>query len=295
MDTSIRNKSIALTLIIHGVLILLMFFFVISTPNPPFLDAGGGGGALVSIGTVDEASGDVQATSEITSQQPQETVADNTPVASEEENLVTSEVEKTTEVEVKEPKKVVEKKPEVKVTKPVVVPAPKVKVEKKEPERQLNQSALFKGANKKGSDGTAKTGTGDQGDPQGDPSSKFYGKNGNGDGSGGGDGGGSGGGSGTGIGDGKGPGVKLNLSGRKWLRAPKIDDKSQETGKVVVEIIVDKSGKVISAISGGVGSTTNSAYLYKLAKEAALSTAFNASPDGKETQKGTITFNFVLE
>ena len=75
----------------------------------------------------------------------------------------------------------------------------------------------------------------------------------------------------------------------------RIDDKSQETGKVVVEIIVDKSGKVISAISGGVGSTTNSAYLYKLAKEAALSTAFNASPDGKETQKGTITFNFVLE
>lgn len=295
MDTSIRNKSIALTLIIHGVLILLMFIFVISTPNPPFLDAGGGGGALVSIGTVEEASGDIQATSEITSQQPQETAAEATPVKTEEENLVTSEVEKTTEVEVKEPKKVVEKKPEVKVAKPVVVPTPTVKVEKKEPERQLNQSALFKGANKKGSDGTAKTGTGDQGDPQGDPSSKFYGKNGNGDGSGGGDGGGSGGGSGTGIGDGKGPGVKLNLSGRKWLRAPKIDDKSQETGKVVVEIIVDKSGKVISAISGGVGSTTNSAYLYKLAKEAALSTAFNASPDGKETQKGTITFNFVLE
>ena len=68
-----------------------------------------------------------------------------------------------------------------------------------------------------------------------------------------------------------------------------------ETGKVVVAIIVDKQGKVISAIPGDVGSTTNSAYLYKLAKEAALSTPFNASPDGKETQKGTISFNFVLE
>ncbi len=79
------------------------------------------------------------------------------------------------------------------------------------------------------------------------------------------------------------------------MHAPKIDDKSQETGKVVVDIIVDKSGKVISAIPGGRGSTTTSSYLYRLAKEAALATPFNASPDNKETQKGTITFNFVLE
>ncbi|MEO8147581.1 MAG: energy transducer TonB [Bacteroidia bacterium] len=293
MDTTIRNKSLALTILIHGLLILLLFLFVISTPNPPFAEAGGGGGVLVSIGTVDAASGDVQATSEVTDIKPQQTEVQTPPPVQQDANLVTQDNEKTTEVDVKEPKKKEEKKPEVKPK--VNVPVTPVKVEKKEPERQLNNNAIYKGPNKKGSDGNAKSGTGDQGNPNGDPTSPFYGKNGNGNGNDGGDGGGSGGGSGPGVGTGKGPGVSLNLSGRRWLRSPKIVDKSQETGKVVVDIIVDKSGKVISAIPGGVGSTTTSAYLYKLAKEAALATPFNASPDGRETQKGTITFNFVLE
>ena len=293
MEASIRNKSLVLTILIHGMIILLLFLFVISTPNPPFPEAGGGGGVLVSIGNVDAASGDEQATSEVTEIKPQRTETETQPPVQQDENLVTQENEKTTEVDVKEPKKKEEKKPEVKPK--TNVPVTPVKVTPKEPERQLNQNALFKGSNKKGSDGNAKSGTGDQGDPNGDPASKFYGNNGNGNGSGGGDGGGTGGGSGPGVGPGKGPGVSLNLAGRRWLRSPKIEDKSQETGKVVVNIIVNKSGKVISAIPGDVGSTTTSAYLYKLAKEAALATPFNQSPDGKETQKGTITFNFVLE
>jgi protein TonB len=292
MEASIRNKSILLTLLIHAILVALMFVFVLSTPNPPFADAGGGGGMLVSIGTVDVASGQIQATSEITTTQPQQTEPQQQPANSTDEEIITTENENT--VAVKSVETPIKKKVEAPVAKTKTIKettATPVKV----PERQLNQSALFKGSNKKGSDGSAASGSGDQGDPQGDPASKFYGKNGNGKGDGGGDGGGSGGGSGDGKGDGKGSGVKLNLAGRKWLRPPRINDQSQETGKVVVAIIVDKQGKVISAIPGDVGSTTNSAYLYKLAKEAALTTPFNASPDGKETQKGTITFNFVLE
>ena len=293
MEASIRNKSLVLSLLFHGAIILLLFLLVISTPNPPFPEAGGGGGMLVSIGMLDEASGNTQATSEITSTQPQVTDEQQKSVASEEENLLTQDLEKTTDVEKSETEKKSEPKPVVKPKDRT--PVTPVKTEKKEPERKLNENALFKGSNKKGSDGSSTSGKGDQGSPAGDPASTFYGKNGTGNGSGGGDGGGSGGGSGPGIGTGKGPGVSYNLAGRRWLRTPKIDDKSQETGKVVVDIIVNKSGKVISAIPGGVGSTTTSAYLYKLAKEAALSTPFNESPDGKETQKGTITFNFVLE
>lgn len=289
MDGAIRSKSLALTLLIHGVLLLLLFLLALSSPIPPFPEAGGGGGVMVSIGTMDLASGNVQSSSEITSDKPKVEEVKVDPAPAPEEKLITQEDEATAPVKETVNKKKVEKKPEKKPKENVVV------TPKKEPERQLNQNALFKGNNKSGSDGTATSGKGDQGDPNGDPASQFYGKNGNGNGKDGGEGGGQGGGTGPGIGPGKGPGVSLNLAGRRWIRPPKINDTSQESGKVVVAIIVDKSGKVISAIAGDRGSTTTSAHLYKLAKEAALATAFNVSPDDKETQKGTITFSFVLE
>lgn len=87
------------------------------------------------------------------------------------------------------------------------------------------------------------------------------------------------------------PIIFLNLYGRKWVELPEIIE-PKEKGKVVVDIIVDKIGKVISSIPGGVGSTTMDSNLYKIAKEATLSTTFNKISN-LETQKGTITFNFV--
>ena len=79
------------------------------------------------------------------------------------------------------------------------------------------------------------------------------------------------------------------------MRPPVISDRSQETGKVVVDITVDQAGNVVSAIPGGRGSTTTSSYLFRLAKEAAMKAKFNASPEGADVQKGTITFIFVVQ
>jgi TonB family protein len=76
--------------------------------------------------------------------------------------------------------------------------------------------------------------------------------------------------------------------------SPTIRDKSQEEGKVIVDIIVDKYGNVIRASPGARGSTTTSTQLYKIAKKAALNTKFNANPDAREEQKGQMTFIFIL-
>ena len=79
------------------------------------------------------------------------------------------------------------------------------------------------------------------------------------------------------------------------MRKPIIDDKSQLTGRVVVNITVDKDGAVVAAIPGGRGSTTTSDYLFSKAKEAAMKAKFSPSPEGADIQKGTMTFVFVVQ
>jgi hypothetical protein len=59
----------------------------------------------------------------------------------------------------------------------------------------------------------------------------------------------------------------------------------------VVEITVDKNGKVIKADPNGRGTTTSSPMLKAKARQAALATTFNVSGEFEE-QKGTITITF---
>ncbi len=96
------------------------------------------------------------------------------------------------------------------------------------------------------------------------------------------------------TGGGNGNGVSYSLGDRSMISTPDIKDNSQEEGKVVVDIVVNKFGKVIRATPGGRGSTTTSSNLYKKAKEAALKTKFNAKSDAVVDQKGQMTFVFIL-
>ena len=127
-------------------------------------------------------------------------------------------------------------------------------------------------------------GQGNQGDPNGSINSKVRGT-------------GSGlgtQGTGTGGPGGKG-GISYNLQGRGFqaLPSPKYD--YQGEGRVVVEVSVDRSGKVIQATTGTKGSTTLDEYLLKVAKEAAFEARFEVKQDAPEIQKGTITYNFILK
>ena len=277
--SSQQAKSAGLSLGIHALILLLLMFLYITSPIPPFeegLAGGGGGGSFVEFGTVDVV----------------EAPAAPQPVVEEvkDEQILTSDIEETVAIDQPEKKKPeTPKKPEKKIVTPVVkkpepVKQPELaKVEERKPDAQ----ALYPG--KRGNAGnpagtTSGTGTGGEGTGSG---------GGKGSGTGSGSGGGSGTGSGGGNGDGSGFGY--DLGGRKIRVRPRLEESSQETGKVVISVIVDKDGNVTNADGPARGSTTTSPVLVSKAKQAAREAKFEKSPNGVEEQRGTITFVFKFQ
>ncbi|MEI7830017.1 MAG: hypothetical protein WCI31_09615 [Prolixibacteraceae bacterium] len=115
-------------------------------------------------------------------------------------------------------------------------------------------------------------GPGNQGDPNGQPGVKRYGP-----------------------GGGTGNGVSFSLAGRQARSIPKPAYPGNEGGIVVVEVTVDKLGKV-SAVRGGIfGSTSSDPDLVEAATKAARAAKFNVDDNAPAFQKGTITYNFVLQ
>ncbi len=85
------------------------------------------------------------------------------------------------------------------------------------------------------------------------------------------------------------------FQGREIQKLPKPKYNYQETGSVVVEVSVDRTGKVIQAVPGIKGSTTLDVSLLNAAKDAAMEAIFEAKQDAPAIQKGTITYNFILK
>lgn len=97
---------------------------------------------------------------------------------------------------------------------------------------------------------------------------------------------------GGGTGNGK---PTYDLAGRQSQALPLPNYNIQTEGIVVVEITVDRSGKVIAALPGVKGSTTLDERLLSAAKEAALRATFDSNPNAPEIQKGKIYYNFKLK
>ena len=96
------------------------------------------------------------------------------------------------------------------------------------------------------------------------------------------------------LGTGGGGGITANVSGRQLVYVSKPVLNEQKEGIVVVEVQVDRTGKVISAEPGKKGTTTPDAYLHNLAKQAALKTTFDRKDDAPLKQYGYITYHFKL-
>ncbi len=132
-------------------------------------------------------------------------------------------------------------------------------------------SAFGKSNSNSTSEGDA-GGSGNQGYVTGDPNSKNR--------------------TGSGLGN---SGSGFDLTGRSLIGSlPQPSYSIQEEGVVVVQVTVDKYGKVVSAEYQLKGSTTQNSTLKKAAIEAAKKAKFNSDPNASAFQKGTITYHFVL-
>ncbi|MCD6332967.1 MAG: TonB family protein [Bacteroidales bacterium] len=95
----------------------------------------------------------------------------------------------------------------------------------------------------------------------------------------------------------RGSGISFSLEGRNVIGTlAKPEYKVNDYGTVVVEITVNKEGKVVAAVPGKKGSTTNDSRLLEAARKAALQARFNkvTSTNAAIYQKGTITYHFRL-
>ena len=241
--------------VMFHVLLLILFLLLGLKSIDPPPDSG----VLLNFGTSEFGSGDIQPEEAVaTPVEPENPdVVDASPVEPDviEEEVMTQETVETVEIPEEKPKE-------------------EPKEEKPEISDELKQT-LSNAFNKKknsGSEGPDNQ-AGDKGSTEGTKDGKDY----------------------TGDPGGGGNGISYNLGGRKHLSLPKPIDNSQDEGTVVVTIIVDRQGNVISATPGARGSTTTYANLLKKAKEAALKAKFSASPTAAAEQKGTITYKFLLQ
>jgi hypothetical protein len=294
-----QKKSLVLSILIYASLLLLLFFIRFWPPYNPennvaLADGGGGGGGVtLNFGDSDLGSGK-NTKSEVLNVQNQ---AKQTPAKSTPDESILSQ-ENATEESVVIPQKEKPKKTEV-----VVKETPKPEVVKPKVSNSTNDalSSILKGSNK-GGDGDDKT-AGNKGKSNGSlAATGYYGTGGSGGGTGGGNGTGNGIGNGSGYGPGSGGGSGggtgggsgYSLGNRKALSKPAPKYTCNESGKVVVEVSVDRNGNTINAVAGIKGTTNTAKCLLDQARIAAMNTKWDASNDAPEKQVGKIVYNFNL-
>lgn len=292
LDTRHKKKSFTLTTILLSVLLVLLFYIGLTYLDPPIEN-----GISINFGTTDFGSGQVQPKEKIRSeplnkpieppvqQEKVEKVEEVVPeeVSSKEqatEKVLTQESEESIVLkQQKEAKRKVEA-----AEKAAKAEADRIAREKQEAQEKAQKEqeakkkkldALMGGLNK--SDGTASgsegndTKAGDKGSVNGDPyATSYYGP---------------GAGSGTGG---------YGLNGRSLLGNSSVKQDCNEEGRVVVQIVVDRTGKVISATPGVKGTTNTNPCLMKPAELTARSHTWKADPDAPSQQVGFVVVNFKL-
>jgi len=273
--------------IIHIAVLAILLIFGFSAPPPPEMEEG----ILVNFGIDETGMGLIEPSPPAVQEETSPPLPSQAAIRSDEEPLLTQNTEEAPVVKKVDPE--AEKKRLEKIE------ADKIRKEELESERirKLQEEAERKRieaeqkrqaditnrtknalANSKNT-GTTSTGegvTGGQGN-QGVPSGSVDSKNR---------------GEGSGLGD---KGISYDLQGRGTRKLPPPQGDYQEGGRVVVEVSVDRSGKVTQAVPGVKGSNTLDEFLLKIAKAAALETLFDPNPNAPLVQKGTITYTFVLK
>jgi len=275
------------TAVFHLTVLALLLILGFSVPPPPEIEEG----ILVNFGTDEGGSGLIEPSPPVVQEEVSPPIPERVAEQSKEEPLLTQNNEEAPEVKKVDPEAERKRLEKIEADRKLreQMEAERKKREAEELERKRiaeeerrrteienrTKEALAKAKNAgTSSKSEGETGgTGNQGTPTGSVDSKNRGE-------------------GSGLGD---KGISYDLQGRGFQSLPAPKYELQEEGRVVVEVSVDRSGKVVQAIPGAKGSTTLNENLLKVAKEAALQARFEAKPDAPAIQKGTITYNFVLK
>ncbi len=271
LDTQHKRKSMAITVIIHMILILLLFYVGLSYLDPPIEN-----GIAINFGTMDTGSGKIQPSKKVNTAPKPKVIPQIVKEPSEaKEDVITQETLEAPVINKEENKEEV-KKVETIVEKEIQGQELEKKTDTK-PDKTTTDilSSLINGPKSEGEDqageGSDEIG-GDKGDSKGTLNAKSY------------------------YGTGKsldGDGNYL-LGGRKALNKKKFLQDCNEAGIVVVSIEVDRAGNVIDATPGVRGTTNNSKCLLDPAKRAALATKFNKDGKAPFKQIGKIIYRFSL-
>ncbi len=313
LDTRHKKKSFTLTTLLLSVLILLLFYIGLTYLEPPPES-----GITVNFGTMEFGMGNQQPTEPIrqrqaepvveeteeevlpqeTEQAPAEAVAEEpeealAAQAVPEEPVLTREEEETIRIRQKEAEERQKAEAAAREAKAKAdrearearEEAARIAREKQEAEARAREAqeakkreldAMMGGLNNsqgqaEGSEGDDNR-AGDKGDPGGDPyASSYYGSPGSGSGSGG-----------------------YGLSGRSLAGKAAFKQECNEAGRVVVQIEVDRSGKVIKATPGVKGTTNNNPCLLEPARRTALAHRWNPDNKAPDRQVGFVVVNFKL-
>jgi colicin import membrane protein len=282
-----KGKGIAGTIVIHLAILVLCLVFGFSVPPPPETEMG----IVVNFGTDETGLGFIEPSAPAFQEEASPPPAAESEITTDEEPILTQDNEEAPEVKKVDPE--AERKRQEQLEAERIrreqLEAERIRKEQEEVERkrleaeQQRQTEIMdrtrkalEGSKNAGTSSTSEGvagGEGNQGVPSGDLNSQNRGEGG-----------------GTGN-----SGISYDLGGRGFQKLPLPQYDYQEEGKVVVEVSVDRSGKVIQAIPGIKGSSTLDEYLLKVAKEAALQAQFDTKPDAPLVQKGSITYNFILK
>jgi outer membrane biosynthesis protein TonB len=283
-----KKKGIVGTLIIHGVLLILLIVVAFTPPKPPEFEKG----IMVNFGTDETGIGMIEPSPPAVQEEASVPPPATATKTQKEEALLTQNNEEAPEVKKVDPEAEKKRLEKIEADRKIreQAEAERKRLEQEELERkrieaeQKRQADIMNKtrdalANSKNA-GTTSTSEGEAGGKgnQGVQTGSVDSKN-----------------RGDGSGLGNSGNISYDLGGRGFQSLPKPNYDYQGEGKVVVEVSVDRSGKVIQARPGFTGSTTLDDYLLKVAKEAALKARFEAKSNAPAVQKGTITYNFVLK
>ena len=252
-----KRAGIIVTVVFH-VLLLLLFMFIGLTQPDPLPEESGIELAMADYGTSDFGSGDTESP-DPSEQNTEEAASASSPSESAPEEVVTQD----------EPSEV--SAPEVTDPSPTSKPETSTPAKPAKPTVSTGLNDALNAWNQKGGgdsgDGDDQQ-QGNSGLNTGDP---------------------------TGVGTFHGDGWSVSLGGRGVLRGPNFTDKPKESGKVVLNIFVDRNGNVVRTTPNLAKSTTTSQALINMAQKAAKDCKFAAKPDAAAEQRGEMSFTFVLQ